>query len=174
MIDTTGSFDVLRLHHIIKLRLQACRATDRVLELANPNPQIFNRPDANDDWDELADAALDRVRIMRVFDFVGVSEAINELRDDIKAVRLQEHKDPPTVVAMPTQITHVDDSESEEEDLMLFDGANDEFLQEKSETKKVEPVSIVIIDNITHVVNPIIKNDYTQGSSRKVASRELL
>jgi len=159
VIDTTGGFDVLRLHQIIKLRLQRSLAAQRAQEPSNINPQIFNGPDANEDWDEAADQALNRVKIMRVFDFVGVSEAIDELRDDMRALRLKGILGT-VAVAIPTQRTHIDDSESEEEDLMLFDGANDEA---ESAPTVEEAVSMIVVENITHVVHPILKSDYVQG-----------
>ena len=148
---------MLRLHQTIKLRLHARRAAQRVKETSKPNPQVFSRADDDEDDDEIADQTLDRVKIMRVFDFIGVSEAIDELRNDIKKTAFEDQKDVrgSTVI---TQITHIEDSEDEEdEDLMLFSDVNDEA------EMKSDSVSLVLIDNITHVLNPILKADYIQG-----------
>jgi hypothetical protein len=83
---------------------------------------------------------LDRVKLMRVFDFVGVREAVGEIRDEIEGKKVVEpilqtaerQEDVPTEQAaeyqppterVKTKRTYVADSEDEEEDEeeMLFD-----------------------------------------------------
>ena len=89
--------------------------------------------------EDLAAKVLDRVKIMRVFDFVGVREAIGEIRDGIEkkkdvelASSTEEKKatlpieepaqEEPPVEKVPVKRTYVADSEDEEDDEeMLFD-----------------------------------------------------
>jgi len=89
--------------------------------------------------EDLAAKVLDRVKIMRVFDFVGVREAIGEIRDGIekkkdaeRASNAEEKKatlpieepaqEEPPVEKVPVKRTYVADSEDEEDDEeMLFD-----------------------------------------------------
>jgi hypothetical protein len=103
---------------------------------------------------------------MRVFDFVGVSEAINEIREDVRSHDKDSHI-AAAWAAEPAQKTHVADSQTEEsdDDIMLFDGANE---HESKKGKRLEPVSLVLVDNITSVINPILKTDYVQGQHSHV------
>ncbi|KAI4629457.1 uncharacterized protein J4E87_003721 [Alternaria ethzedia] len=89
--------------------------------------------------EDLAAKVLDRVKIMRVFDFVGVREAMVEIRDGIekkkdaeRASSTEEKKanlpneeparEEPPVEKEPVKRTYVADSEDEEDDEeMLFD-----------------------------------------------------
>jgi len=89
--------------------------------------------------EDLAAKVLDRVKIMRVFDFVGVREAIGEIRDEIEKKKDVERasnseekktelpmneaaKEEPPVEKVPVKRTYVADSEDEEDDEeMLFD-----------------------------------------------------
>ena len=83
---------------------------------------------------------LDRVKLMRVFDFVGVREAVGEIRDEIEGKKVvepilrtaerqedvpteQAAEDQPPTERVKTKRTYVADSEDEEEDEeeMLFD-----------------------------------------------------
>lgn len=163
IIDTTGTFDVLRLYQIIAYRIKSKQAADIAAATSNVNPKIFHAdPNANN-LDATASQVLDRVKIMRVFDFVGVSEAISELRDDIRNAE-KDQQSAAAWAAEPTQMTHVADSQADEggEDIMLFDDASD---SETISSLKLEPVGLVIIDNITSSVSPVLKSSYVQGRS---------
>jgi hypothetical protein len=121
VVDTTGNFDVLRLYALILARLRG-------------SPEIV-QADGGTSVEDLAAKVLDRVKIMRVFDFVGVREAVGEIREELegrKASRRQEEKarDEPVVEEEPLvpeepslpKRTVVADSEDEDEDEeMLFD-----------------------------------------------------
>ncbi|KAI9833059.1 MAG: hypothetical protein M1819_003892 [Sarea resinae] len=70
VIDTTGSFDVVALAEIARLKVTDRGSQDGLTA------------------QETAGRILDRVRIMRVFDFVGVVEAIAELRSFLESISL--------------------------------------------------------------------------------------
>lgn len=138
VVDTTGNFDVLRLYALVVSQLQ------RSLDALN-SARTSTRSDANATVEDVAAKVLDHVKIMRVFDFVGVREAIGEIRDDLEGRKIasrqtEEKRDqparkerPPTPKA-PTpepltpepqpvpKRTVVADSEDEDDDEeMLFD-----------------------------------------------------
>ena len=85
--------------------------------------------------EDVAAKVLDHVKIMRVFDFVGVREAIGEIRDDLEGRKSSNRKkgeaksEPVTKAKSPTpesrpvpKRTVVADSEDEDDDEeMLFD-----------------------------------------------------
>ncbi|KAF2029346.1 hypothetical protein EK21DRAFT_113075 [Setomelanomma holmii] len=77
VVDTTGNFDVLKLYTLILSRLQkdadALAAVRTATEFG-----------AEDGVEDVAAKILDHVNIMRVFDFVGMREAIGEIRDDLE------------------------------------------------------------------------------------------
>jgi hypothetical protein len=117
-----------------------------------------------------ADAALDRVRIMRVFDFVGVSEAVNELRAELQP--------PPAIVLDQEQEQEahqirgtIPDSE-DEDDEMLFDVEQAESppklrdkVVERTPDESAPRLGLLLINNIAHVVNPLLKSNYAQGQA---------
>ncbi|KAI4628785.1 hypothetical protein J4E83_003338 [Alternaria metachromatica] len=132
VVDTTGNFDVLRLYTMIVAQLS--RRPDILTSLRsslNQGPETAT--------EDLAAKILDRVKIMRVFDFVGVREAIGEIRDGIekkkdveRASSTEEKKatlaieetaqEEPSVEKVRVKRTYVADSEDEEDDEeMLFD-----------------------------------------------------
>lgn len=150
MIDATGTFDVSRLHQAIVFHLKAQNAAKQALY---------------ENVEDLAEQALESVKIMRVFDFVGVSEAINELRAELQASP-EIPADQPRNAGLPRQIP---DSEGEDnDDDMLLDipaepGALDKVASSEQVVSKNVKFGLILIDNIAHVVNPLLKSNYAQG-----------
>jgi hypothetical protein len=108
---------------------------------------------------------LDRLKISKVFDFVGLTEAIDEVRETLesKPVALEDEasKSPPRGT--------IADSEDEDEDEML-DGPDLEVEAPVTEpgpdsADLPPPARLLIIDNITHVTSPLIKNNYPRGQA---------
>ncbi|KAF2665051.1 P-loop containing nucleoside triphosphate hydrolase protein [Microthyrium microscopicum] len=108
VLDAVGGFDVVRLESIV----QAAGAD--------------------------ADDVLGRVRIVRVFDFVGVQEAVDELKAGLMA----------PVAKTRRRDGRVLDSEDEESD--------------EEEEGRVE---MVVLDNLTSVVGPLLKSNYIQAQA---------
>jgi len=127
-LDTTGTFDVVRMHQIILSRLHASPTSENV----NVN----------------AETLLDRIKIVRVFDFYGLSEAINEIRDGLLT-------DPQPKGAVSVQQAVIPDSEDEDEDLDL------EYEQEQD--RGPQKVGCVVVDNLTTTMNPLFKTNHVQG-----------
>ncbi|KAF2738825.1 hypothetical protein EJ04DRAFT_549711 [Polyplosphaeria fusca] len=126
VIDTAGNVDVLRIYSIIVSRLNV--DVDLVQSLRSSTD--CGRQDVG--VEELAATVLDRVSIMRVFDFVGVMEAVGEVKEGLEGRKKndasKEHDEVRMeVVTEPTGPTEepreriIADSEGEEEDEMLFD-----------------------------------------------------
>ena len=161
LIDSTGNFDVLRLYQIIVQRIKAKQASERAAATSNVNPQVFYAETSTEEMNKAASQVLDRVKIMRVFDFVGVSEAVSELRDSWRG-SARDDEMASAWAAEPTQKTHIADSQADDddEDIMLFDGAGD---NDDLGDSKLQPVSLIVVDSITSPVNPILKSNYVQG-----------
>lgn len=194
VIDTTGNLDILRLYTQIVRRLQSDAS------LLEKFPAQFEQVE------DLAAKVLERVKIMRVFDLVGVMEAVEEIREGLegnktttKAVRRPELEvmrgdggDPAVVEPVPTSPPQrsrervIADSEDEDEE-MLSEAEEDQGSVHTSsrrdghsgdaETRAEESynsaqeqgeqdgakVTFILIDNLAHVINPLLKNDYTHS-----------
>lgn len=186
VIDTTGNFDVMGLY-------------TRILRRLEKEPDILVRQVENvsveQEKERVAAGILDRVRIMRVFDFVGMREAVGELRDElegqsrsndevIKTVNADRKTDPP----LPRKRTEVADSEDEDEELEKSD---DEMLFD-TETSTADPAPVpepatspspqaeqhhpptpptqskikaILVDNLAHVLNPVLKKDAVSANT---------
>lgn len=188
LIDATGTFDVLRLYNTVMSRLR------RLPDGSNTTKE--------EDKEAAAAEILDRVKIMRVFDVLGMVEAISEIRENLESQQRglereeETHTKPAAARVEPQQqpqrqesnrklqrirstIPDSDDEE-DEDDVMLFDDIP-ELLEE--EVRKEVPivdaqraeditrspedngrVGMIIVDNITHVVSPMMKTNYVQGT----------
>jgi hypothetical protein len=82
---------------------------------------------------------------MRVFDFEGIVEGLNELIDTLEGKKLPKS----TIV----------DSQEEEEEVMLMDEENTkEENKEEDESK-----GMVLINNLSQVVGLLLKDNYARG-----------
>jgi hypothetical protein len=137
VLDSTGAFDVLRLHSAIMSRLKS----NTVL----------------DDASEEAELLLKRVKIIRVFDFIGIIETVSEVSEtlerSIAAVASSTRSSAPEA-----KVLEIPDSEDEDSD-------TDSIIEHETE-EQPEPLmmGLLIIDNITSAVNPLLKNNHIQGT----------
>ena len=161
---------MLRLHSTLISHLRSQRTSKKARKSASgsesgqsydPDAGNASRPgdgadatttaiDVEEDADEETAAAkmLDRVKIMRVFDFVGVIEAIGEIRDELErpqAAPAESSPMPSSPPPMPREpgmrrtVSKIGDSEDEDEEDMLFDSAAE--APEPPLSPHVEPVT---------------------------------
>jgi hypothetical protein len=103
---------------------------------------------------------LDRLKISKVFDFVGLTEAIDEVRDMLQAKSSSLGDEPP-----PPRAT-IADSEDEEEEMLDGPDLGDEASKPEARPDELRPPArLLIIDNISHVTSPLIKSNYPQGQA---------
>jgi len=123
IIDTTGNLDIFRLYTLTLSHLQRDASLLRSSTLHSP-PVI----------EDVATEVLDRVKIMRAFDLVGVMEAIDEIGEEFEGRGTSEKGREDTAEQsetdlkaraaelMPSKRTFIPDSEAEDEDdEMLLD-----------------------------------------------------
>jgi hypothetical protein len=196
IVDTTGNLDVFRIYALLLSRLQ------HDAEIRKAQAVAQRRSDAP--AEDVAAKILDRVKIMRVFDLIGVMETISEIRGGLEQSgnedkqtknkeqhdRKAEKEEKKEVEPKTLSKTVIADSE-DEDDEMLYDtsGPTDEPPlppSKETETGPSEPpappepeqkpheqteanisqrISFVLIDNLAHVVSPILKKDHVHGSS---------
>ena len=147
VIDTTNSFDVRRLHKRLVVLLRERGGKDEVRESAVQ--------------------ALERVRIMKAFDFVGMTECVAEMRERLENLEV-ETDDPESAFGkqnVQAPRGTVGDSEDEEE---MLDGLRSPEKPENlaSDTTQGEDSwNLLVIDNIAHVTSPMLKNSHVQGQA---------
>ncbi|KZF22179.1 hypothetical protein L228DRAFT_268664 [Xylona heveae TC161] len=176
VIDTTGGFDVLFFAGLLRARLES----ESVLSEHQHQHQHV---------DAKINTVLDRVKVMGVFDFFGVIEAVDELsavmrldipthpevRGDAPAFKTEDAED--TVfrevgeVAGKAEIADSQDEDDEGEDEEMEsekEHHTPEFAEpgastEQNATGHRNGIGMIIIDNIVHVVSPMMKNDHVQA-----------
>ncbi|KAF2676143.1 hypothetical protein K458DRAFT_322730 [Lentithecium fluviatile CBS 122367] len=179
IIDTTGNVDIMRLYTFILSSLQSDTALLGILRT--------NHASADPSVEDVAAKVLDRVKIMRVFDLVGVVEAVGEIRDGLEGKWGRETTEVGETKATEQNQTEgprpkktvIADSEDEdeEEDEMLFETEDAPRVTPKSDPipeqdllkapceaypENEDRISFTLIDNLAHVINPLLKKDYIQ------------
>ena len=141
IIDTALSFDVRKLNKLLLARLRGeTEASERAMK------------------------ALDRVKIMKVFDFEGLTDSISELRNSLDGIPSDAN---PTATVTPPPRGTVGDSEDEDE--MLDSPSPPLELQApilKNNATHVDLASsLLLIDSISHVASPMMRNRYAEGQA---------
>lgn len=108
---------------------------------------------------------------MRVFDFEGMLEGIEEMRLDLQRARMSQLKVPANELEKIPKTT-IADSQDEGADEMLDSGqplgvpAESGHADDQKETAiddEMEGSSMLIVDNMTQLVGPVMKSNHVQG-----------
>ena len=117
---------------------------------------------------EKATSMLHRVKVMRVFDFAGVAEAISEVNEMMEDIT--QNSDKPPIVAFEKRRDEIGDSEEELDE-------EDEEPQDKpqrgsvnlDDLQGIDPhngvIGMVIVDTITNVVSATMAKSQVQGQA---------
>ena len=107
--------------------------------------------EAEQDFVHNATTMLDRVKVMRVFDFAGMVEAVGELGEMRERV--------PRVPNKATEKTRneIDDSEEELE--------QDEVPPAEQVSRDAGQVGVIVVDSIANVVGSLMAKSQTQGQA---------
>ena len=141
IINTAVSFDVRKFHRMLLAQLEG-----------------------QADADQQAIGTLDRLKIMKVFDFEGLTESLSEIRDAMEG--RNANLDMNGVKDAAPQGT-IGDSEDEEEMLLPPSPPPKQRLELAAGTSSEHPhsKSIILIDSISHVAAPTIRNRHAQGQA---------
>ncbi len=110
---------------------------------------------------------------MRVFNFVGLTEALTEIREHFEADTSRVDAEAQSLgdARQTAGMAEVADSEDEDDEDMVLDPAP----REKNDAREKGIVNgedtpasgrqlgLVLIDNITRVISPLMKSNYVQG-----------
>lgn len=160
IIDTTGSFSPLRLRDII-VRLLHSADSERYQQ----SGYVYEKLSAEADVESLeslrakATKMLDRVKVMRVFDFVGVIEAIGEAgilcKTESQSTREIEAERVP-------KIEEVANSEDEEDEVSISIEPEDQRVQDNNCSCRAS-LGMIIVDNIANLVSTAMSKNQTEG-----------
>ena len=142
LIDSIGSFDVLRLSQILSCHI----------------PGSESQQNQDTDLNEL-EKSLKRVKVMRVFDFIGLTEAVGELRNELE--RPNEDSLPTSPPTKKNEL-EIPDSEDEDEGILSpkVPASDSDLLRCPSDRQW-----LLIVDNIAHITSPLLKNNHVQGNA---------
>ena len=112
-----------------------------------------NAEEAKQGFIDEATTMLDRVKVMRIFDFAGVIEAVGELSE--------MREDIPRVSGEAPRKTKDEIGDSEEE----LDEDEDEDPPAEQVSKDVGQVGLIVVDSITNVVGSLVAKSQTQGQA---------
>lgn len=149
IIDARGSLDLIKLFTNIKSRL---------VKRARPQPS-----DDPDNLHHVATGLLDRIEIMRVFDYEGAIEALHEVRSKLDGPK----EDSAQVLSVPVlPRSTVPDSQADIEDEVLASVSirrSDTGTDRSKEPMK--PRKLLVIDNLPSLITPVHRKDYTRGQA---------
>lgn len=156
IIDTRGSFDVRRLHRGLVSRMEASGGLDEGSSASST---------------ERAGQILGRVKIMRVFDVDGMLEGIAEMKEDLERVleeRSEGGRGGEEAVPVPGIKSTIADSQGDEEEMLddsapVAAGSDAAPRAEQEDLDLEERCHMLVIDNLSQVISPMIKTDYVQG-----------
>lgn len=135
VVDSALSFDLLGLY----------RALESSLTTAN----------------EEAKPMLERLKIMKVFDCIGLTEALSELREDLERESIAgEH-----VQQKPFPKSTIEDSEDEDDMLDVPSPKGQPPALQPQKVVKQPARRLLVINDISKVVSPLIKNNYASGQA---------
>jgi hypothetical protein len=114
---------------------------------------------SDDEKSAKAEQILQRLKIMRVFDFQGALEAVDEVGLDLKS----------TSVVGPTASRRR--MKHGKETMEIPDSEEDELSDESDESIPIPvaaspAVEMLVIDNLATIVTPFLKSSHVQGKSR--------
>ena len=163
VVDTTGSFSPLRLRDVLVFRLEAQLQRDSLRQTGYMYESMHsNNNDQRSQIIAQATAMLDRVKVMRVFDFAGLVEAIGEIQQ-MRENHLRDLQNQREAKACTRK--EVIDSEDELDD---DDDDNDAARMDSeihSEAKNDGAIGMILVDTMTNVVSAVVSKSQVQGQA---------
>ena len=166
-IDTNGSFSPLRLQNILAYRLEAKIQHNSYQESGYMYEKRTSALEhSKEAMIEKATSMLDRVKVMRVFDFAGVVEAVSEVNELMEDIAQQSNKPSIRVLEKKDEIGDSEDEPDEEEDLQ------GESRRESADVSHFQgsashsgQIGVIIVDTVTNVVSAMMAKSQVQGQA---------
>lgn len=137
VIDVSSFFDVRKIHQNIVSRIgEEARANDKAVQV------------------------LDRLNIMQIFDFEGLTDAILEVRQT-----LEESIASPHIPQSAPQVIKSTINDSQDEDETLDNPTPAPPILPSTHPTSHFPPRLLLLTNLHHIIHPLIKTNPTQGQS---------
>ena len=147
LIDTTGGFSAIRLRDVLIFRLRARWQRQRDF-------QDGQRREEKEEFKQEATEMLGRVRVMRVFDLIGILEALGEIGE--KAVEGKGRR-------QGKRKREVVDSEDEDQD---GDDVDERRRSDDCQnTSNQSSAGLILIDNMANVTSSVVSRSLIQGQA---------
>ncbi|KAL9610679.1 MAG: hypothetical protein Q9167_004627 [Letrouitia subvulpina] len=167
-VDTTGSLDLLRLRNVIASQMRKrYRETDFL-----QSEYMYRKKDVSSSaTDELVknqiDSVLDRIKLMRVFDFTGLVEAVSEIgakwerasnyiENEIEKVDERQQ-----VITSSEEVLEDDEQKSQNNEILPPSGKTP--LGDGDNISRIDSANMIVIDSIVNVVEVVMSQSRIQG-----------
>ena len=166
IIDTTGSFSPIRLLDVICLRLRGSLGLQVHYQHSGyvySKARVGVNADVERSFRERATGMLDRVKVMRVFDFAGVIEAIGEV-----CTLCEESEKIGSAQTRPERNGRVEANRiasSQDEGKVGIEDAESSTTQISRSTPGNEGIGMIIIDNIASPLGSIMSQNQTHAQA---------
>ena len=166
IIDTTGSFSPIRLLDVLCLRLRGSVVPQVHYEHSGyiySKARVGVNADVERSFREKATIMLDQVKVMRVFDFAGVIEAIGEVcilceeSEKIESAQTSPEKDGRVLVNGIAS--------SHDEGKVDIEDAKSSKTQKSGPKLGNEGIGMIIIDNIASPLGPVMSQNQTHAQA---------
>ena len=176
-IDTTGSFSPLRLRDVIAFRLGEISQQSRFHQTGYVYTKVQSNAEAVAKTLLLDKAIkiLDRAKVMRVFDFAGVVEAVGEVGEQWeryeRSINVIEIPAPRGLSESHAEIADSDEEIDERSDAEPSNPVLDETNSASREPSNLQlhtkpgRIGMIVIDNVANVVGSMISISSVQGIS---------
>ena len=192
-IDTTGTFSPIRLRDIIVRRLAALSPSSSNRPTYRERGYVYEKVDGGERHDEAegvealrakAAVMLDRIKVMRVFDFAGVVEAVGEVGEMCEgyekareeASRVDRRSQPAGASEGDGKARREEVGDSEDDDHDNNHNKINELdtcvakpehtpdLARGTSIDDTDKIRMLVIDNIATVVSPMMARNQTEGT----------
>jgi hypothetical protein len=127
-----------------------------------------------EDAQQRAMQALERVKMMKVFDFEGLMEAIEETKITMQRPGTSATEEPMIEVIPHGTIPDSEDEEEEEEEVVKGPSRQDQADETTRQASKspagqspqTHSSNLIIVQDISQVVGPLLRSNYTHGQAQ--------
>ena len=167
-IDSTGSFSPIRLRDIILVRLKK-QTQPSVLEQSGYVYERLPHEVVVKDIEPLkaqASKMLDRVRVMRVFDFTGLVEAVGEVSENCERIpNLDEEKKKRQQDEKSGKATgEIFDSEDEGEDDGNVEIVGEAEVRVDNPESDTAAMGMIVLDTVANIISSLMAKSQVQGT----------
>lgn len=168
-MDTTGSLDLLRLRNVIAAQMRKRHREADFLQYG----YMYRRKDTSisavdDIFNNQIDSVLDRIKLMRVFDFTGLVEAVSEIgakweraSNYTKNGAEKEGDKRGQVIASSEKV--LEENEHNLQTNEILPPSEKTSSGDRDNVSRTKSANMIVIDTIVNVVEVVMSQSRIQG-----------